>query len=159
LRPAIQVWYRFWGLRANSRRLVLEAAVALTATWVGLRVFGFRRWKRVFGWFAAKMVRRARAADTAPLGAAGAIARFEDAAARHLFLPTNCLERSLVLCWLLERRGIDSRLRFGARKQGGRFEAHAWVEVDGSVVNDVYEPHLHFVPFGKAITSLWTETP
>jgi len=152
------VWHRFWGLRANSRRLVLEAAVALAATWVGLRVFGFRRWKSIFGWFAANRVRHARAARSASWGAAGAIARFEDAAARHFFLRTNCLERSLVLCWLLERRGIDSQLRLGARKEAGRFEAHAWVEVDGSVVNDVYEPHLHFMPFRKAITSLGTET-
>jgi len=138
--------------------LILEAAIALAATWVGLRVLGFRRWKSIFAWFAARRVRRARAADSAPLSAASAIARLEDVAARHLFFRTNCLERSLVLCWLLERRGIGGQLRLGARKEGGRFEAHAWVEVDGSVVNDLYEPHSHFAPFGKAVTPLETES-
>jgi len=159
LRPPIQVWHRFWALRADSRHLILEAAVALTGTWVGLRVLGFRRWKSVLGWFAAGRVRQVPGAESAPLGAARAIARLEDGAARHLVLRTNCLERSLVLCWLLRRRGIGGQLRIGARKQGGRFEAHAWVEVDGSVLNDPHEPHLHFAPFGKALTSLGAETP
>jgi len=139
--------------------LILEAAVALAGTWVGLRVLGFRRWKSIFDWFAARRVQPVRSAESVPLAAAGAIARLEDAAARHLFVRTNCLERSLVLCWLLERRGIARQLRLGARKEGGRFEAHAWVEVDGSVVNDGSEPHQHFAPFGKAITSLGSETP
>ena len=122
-------------------------------------MLGFRRWKSVFAWFSARRVQRAQAPNSAPLGAAGAIARLEDLAARHLFFRTNCLERSLVLCWLLERRGIGSQLRLGARKEGGRFEAHAWVEVDGSVLNDPYEPHLHFAPFEKHMPALGTEIP
>jgi hypothetical protein len=158
LKATIKAWYRFWGLRAHSRRLVLEAAGALVATWVGLRVVGFHRWKPVLGWF-TEGARQMNTADSAVLGAAGAIARFQEAAARHLFLRTNCLERSLVLCWLLERRGIAAQLRIGARKEKGRFEAHAWVEVDGTVLNDATEPHLHFAPFQRSITSLKTETP
>jgi len=158
LKTTIKAWYGFWSLRALSRRLVLEAAVALVATWVGLRVVGFRRWKSMLGWFTAS-ARRVHRADSAVLGAAGAIARFEDAAARHLFLRTNCLERSLVLCWLLERRGIAAQLRIGARKEKGRFEAHAWVEVDGTVLNDAPEPHLHFAPFERPIASLKAEIP
>jgi len=131
--------------------------VALVATWVGLRVVGFRRWKPLLDWFAREKVRRVRTADPALLGAAHAIARFEDAAARHLFVRTNCLERSLVLCWLLEKRGIGARLCIGARKEEGRFEAHAWVEVDGTVLNDMPMPHLHFAPFEQPMTS--PETP
>jgi hypothetical protein len=43
-------------------------------------------------------------------------------------LPTDsrCLFRALTLTWMLERRGIDSRLVIAARTQP--FEAHAWVE-------------------------------
>jgi Transglutaminase-like superfamily len=159
VRAELQAWQRFRGLSEHSRSLVLEAAAALAATWVGLRVVGFRRWKPVLGWFVPERVRPVQTADSAVLGAARAIARFEDAAARHLFLRTNCLERSLVLCWLLERRGIASRLRIGARKQEGRFEAHAWVEVDGTALNEAAEPHLHFAPFEQPIASLETEAP
>jgi len=149
----MEAWRRFRRLSPDSRRLVLEAAGALVATWVGLRVVGFRRWKSVLNWFTAKGLRCARTADSAHLGDAVAIARFQDAARRHLFLSTNCLERSLVLCWLLERRGIDAQLRIGARKQTGRFEAHAWVEVDGTVLNDAPKPDLQFTPFDHPIAS------
>jgi hypothetical protein len=158
LKATIEAWNRFRSLSAHSRSLVLGAAVALVATWVGLRVVGFRRWRSLLGLFESERVRRVRTADAVVLGAARAIARFEDAAARHLFLRTNCLERSLVLCWLLERRGIGARLRIGARKRDGRFEAHAWVEVDGAVLNDLPEPHLHFTPFEQPIRTLETET-
>jgi transglutaminase superfamily protein len=44
---------------------------------------------------------------------------------------SRCLVRSLVLLALLARRGIRSQLVIGAM-QGPDFEAHAWVEFDGS---------------------------
>jgi hypothetical protein len=80
------------------------------------------------------------------------------AAARNLFFSTNCLEKSLVLWWLLRRRGIAAELRIGARKELGRFEAHAWVEMDSQVMNDAGEEHRHFVPFEGPITVLETQT-
>jgi hypothetical protein len=47
----------------------------------------------------------------------------------------KCLTRSLVLHWLLRRRGIASDLRIGVAG-GGEFRAHAWVECGGVPVND-----------------------
>lgn len=50
----------------------------------------------------------------------------------------TCLARSLALCALLERRGELPRLQLGvplAPLRAG-FEAHAWVELDGVVLND-----------------------
>jgi hypothetical protein len=48
----------------------------------------------------------------------------------------DCLPRSLMLCWLLRRRGIDSQLHIGVRKGNGKMEAHAWVERNGVILND-----------------------
>lgn len=45
-----------------------------------------------------------------------------------------CLQRSAVTTYLLRRRGIDAALVIGCRTIP--FESHAWVEVDGRVVND-----------------------
>ena len=50
------------------------------------------------------------------------------------------------------RRGIAAELRVGARKDAGRFEAHAWVESSGVVLNDTSESHLHFVPFDGPVS-------
>lgn len=45
-----------------------------------------------------------------------------------------CLQRSAATVCLLRSRGIPARLVIGA--QPLPFRAHAWVEVDGTVVND-----------------------
>lgn len=45
-----------------------------------------------------------------------------------------CLQRSAVATWLLRTRGIAAELVIGFRPLP--FESHAWVEVDGHVVND-----------------------
>lgn len=45
-----------------------------------------------------------------------------------------CLQRSAVATWLLRRCGLRAELVIGYRPIP--FESHAWVEVDGHVVND-----------------------
>lgn len=48
----------------------------------------------------------------------------------------TCLRRSLVLWWMLRRRGSASQVRIGVRMENGEFTSHAWVERDGQVLND-----------------------
>ena len=60
----------------------------------------------------------------------------------------------LVLWWLLARQGIASDLRVGIRKDGDRFEAHAWVECGGATMNETETPHHHFAAFDTALASL-----
>jgi hypothetical protein len=45
-----------------------------------------------------------------------------------------CLQRSAVLVKVLRRRGVAAKMVIGAQKLP--FKAHAWVEVDGRVIND-----------------------
>lgn len=53
-------------------------------------------------------------------------------------LRMTCLEVSIVLWWLLRWQNIDSVLCLGIpRKAEKPFEAHAWIECCGTVVNDV----------------------
>jgi hypothetical protein len=70
-----------------------------------------------------------------------------DAAAREGLHRGTCLERSLVLWWLLRRKQVPAQICLGARKTASLFEAHAWVEVDGRVINDTGEVHNHYAPF------------
>lgn len=48
--------------------------------------------------------------------------------------PVLCLQRSFVAVRMLRREGVDARLAIGAQRLP--FRAHAWVEVNGTVVND-----------------------
>ena len=154
----MQRWHRFRQLSGYERGVVLEAAGGLLATWVGLRLAGFRRWKTVLGWLPPSVDATARQPIASQRDAAELIARMAAAAARNFFFDTNCLEQSLVLWWLLRRRGIAAELRIGARKEFERFEAHAWVEVDSAVLNDANAEHQHFVPFDGPITPLEART-
>jgi Transglutaminase-like superfamily len=50
-----------------------------------------------------------------------------------------CLQRSAATACLLRRYGVPAQLVIGAQQMP--FKAHAWVEVDGRVVND--KPYMH----------------
>jgi hypothetical protein len=150
----IERWKRFRRLSAFERGVVLEATGGLLATWIGLRLIGFRRWERVLAVFAPTVNTTGPAQSASVRESALLIGRMQEAASRNLFFHANCLEQSLVLCWLLRRRGIDAVLRIGARKESERFEAHAWVELDSQVLNDASAEHRHFVPFERPILSM-----
>jgi Transglutaminase-like superfamily len=53
-----------------------------------------------------------------------------------------CLQRSAVTACLLRKYGLSAQLIIGAQQMP--FKAHAWVEVDGKVVNDKqYVPEMY----------------
>jgi hypothetical protein len=53
-----------------------------------------------------------------------------------------CLQRSAATACLLKRHGVPAQMVIGAQHMP--FKAHAWVEVDGRVVNDKpYAPDLY----------------
>jgi len=55
-----------------------------------------------------------------------------------------CLQRSSATACLLKQHGIRAQMVIGAQKTP--FRAHAWVEVDGRVVNDkAYVPEIYAV--------------
>ena len=55
-----------------------------------------------------------------------------------------CLQRSAATACLLRRYGVPARMVIGAQQMP--FKAHAWVEVDGRVVNDKpYTPEMYAV--------------
>jgi Transglutaminase-like superfamily len=150
----MELWQKFWRLNGYERGLASEAAAGLVATWLGLRLAGFRRWKGVLAQLAPSAGTGTQQQAAAQRESAEVIARMAAATARNIFFGTNCLEQSLVLWWLLRRRGISAQLRIGARKELERFEAHAWVEVDSAALINAGAEHLHFVPFDGPISPL-----
>jgi hypothetical protein len=146
-------WRSYRRLDRDDRRLAAETAVALLATRVGLRLAGLRRWReRIMRQTPAQV----RATTAANLGVGRRIAAIQEAVSRHLPWQPTCLEKSLVLWRQLGRRGIAAELRIGARKEAGRFEAHAWVEIGNVVLNDSGETHMHYAPFDGSILTLET---
>ena len=149
--PLPEKWRRFRKRPREDRALILRAMLLLPLTEFGLRVFGFRRWK---GWIERVTVqtRPQQAADPASQSEiAGRAVRAVRAVELHGPAGSNCLERSMTLWWLLRRQGIGGELHIGARKNGLRLEAHAWVELSGQVLNDSAEVHNHYARFDAPI--------
>ena len=79
-----------------------------------------------------------------------------EAASRYGVARGNCLSRSMVLCHLLRRNGLPATLRVGGRKEGSQFAAHAWVELDGLVIDSSEGLHKDFVPFDRTKSGAWS---
>jgi hypothetical protein len=144
-------------MSGGARSHVLEAAAGLLVTRTCLYVAGFRRWKSAIEWLTSRTAVPGGAAGHEEIASARAIARWEAAAARHLPLRTNCLDRSLTLWWLLRRRGIAAELRIGGRKENGQFVAHAWVESGDVLLDELNNNSKKFEPFESQSAAMGTQ--
>jgi len=81
---------------------------------------------------------------TATADAAERICYAMDMACIWYWKEALCLQRSSATACLLKRYGIPAQLVIGAQQMP--FKAHAWVEVEGRVVNDKpYMPEIYAV--------------
>lgn len=69
----------------------------------------------------------------------------------------RCLARSLTLWFLLKRKGINTDLRFGMRKEDGKLKAHAWVEHHGKPITIDPEVQNSYKMFAETITPTTTQ--
>ena len=150
-------------LSANERRLLTQALVLLPLTFCGVYALGVSRWQRFLTRLAsfgttsnrgpgvspvnhAQDARATRQTDAEASEQARTIARAVKIAAERGLFQANCLQQTLVLWCLLRRNHIESELRFGARKQEGQVQAHAWVELNGVALNEASDVGYHFSP-------------
>lgn len=126
-----------------ERWILVQAYSLLPQIAVWLRVLGFRRTQslltRLGSWL--RSLGSGRGAPD-PVRTAFLV---NGAASRAPF-HASCLVRSLTLWWLLRRQGLESQIRFGVRQGESEFEAHAWVERDGVVLNDTPDVTQRYTP-------------
>ena len=156
--PLSEKWRKFRNRPPEDRKLILRAALILPLTEIGLYFFGFRRWMELLEKFS--LTAGPAQAMPAELRREMALRAARAVRSAELHGPTrpNCLERSLTLWWILRRDGVDAELHIGARKEGGKFEAHAWVELAGHVLNDGVEVHRHYSRFDAPIAAAVAES-
>ncbi|HYT21455.1 MAG TPA: lasso peptide biosynthesis B2 protein [Candidatus Polarisedimenticolia bacterium] len=143
---------RFSALERPARSLFLRAIVLLPLVALSLRWRGFRATQATLQRFLSNDNQQTDAALVR--GVAAMTARMVNAADRRGLVHPSCLAKSLTLWWLLGRQGISSHMRIGIRKKKGKFEAHAWVERDGTALNEPDEHHHHYAAFDAAFSSL-----
>jgi hypothetical protein len=143
-------WQKFGKLTWPEKKLLIQAFLVLPCIKSGLSLIGF---KRLY----------ARLGRQQPAAAYGAVAggrrpaqalittRMVQRAANHHLCKLNCLPRSLALWWLLRRQGIGAELRIGTRRHEDQLEAHAWVEFEGSPLNEYDDVRERYAAFDAAI--------
>jgi transglutaminase-like putative cysteine protease len=117
-------------------------------TRIALRIFGYRRWQRLL-FLTVPGIIDAKVTDEI-ITEARRTARLVRAAGEGI-VKGSCLEQSVVLWWLLRRQRRPCELRIGVRMAAAGFEAHAWVEVGGKVVNDSEDVRQDYAPFEQDI--------
>ena len=110
---------KFLGLPWREQLLMTEAAFALLAVNLALRVGGVRACNTLIG------PDRPRPDKPAPAEQLARVGQAVRRAAAPLRL--HCLPQSIAVMWLLRRRGVAAELRFGAKLEAGELDAHAWV--------------------------------
>ncbi len=146
-------WSKLRQLSRNELWLLCLAGAALPLVALGLRLRGFNQVHAALHSLtpaknACRGDEQKRLQQTT---------RLVRVAADHGLCRANCLPRSLTLWWLLRRQGIASELRIGVSKTGERMEAHAWVEKDGTPLNDRDDVHERFSAFEQPVVQLGPE--
>lgn len=114
--------------------MFFRAYVALIFVDFGLRFFGFRRTVKTVLKERNSAENEAAAIDWARISRTVEIA--QRTFRLYLRPRTECLERSLVIYYLLRQEGIPAQLCIGCTKYPP-LKFHAWVECAGRVINDL----------------------
>lgn len=134
-------------LSANERWLVMQTAVLLPATALLLRRLGFWRCYRAFARSTERPSGNWQSSDDVIRKAERVAAIVAMTNERYSPLYAACLPKSLVLWRALRVRGLPAEFYLGVRTLMGPFEAHAWVEVGGVVLDDVPDVATIYAPF------------
>ena len=124
--------------------IVLEAFLTLAWVRLALRVMPHRVLRNVL----------APAANHPNRGEAASITAVFQRVARATPLAHTCMHRALALQRVLARRGIAATLRIGLGRKPQLLPGHAWLEVDGTIVNDDPEVVARYVPLTITETAL-----
>jgi hypothetical protein len=135
-------WLRWWELTTRERLILLQALALLPVAGILLHFF---RYQTLYAKLQRLTPLRAQGPMPIDLDQARRLGQLVNIAAWRGLYDATCLRRSLLLWWMLRRRGIDSTLRIGVRMEDGEFMSHAWVEWQDTVLNDAPDVGQRFM--------------
>ncbi len=125
---------RLFSLGAKESALLAEAWITLAWIDVIIRVVPYKRWPK---WFhPTPHFETNRPTQTSSMPRCIRLIQITEMAARNHLWPMNCLRRCLSQQRMLSRRSIGSQLHIGVKKTENRLEAHAWLSLNGYILND-----------------------
>ncbi len=140
---------RIRALDAGQWRVVATSVVLLAPIQLMLKSRGLK-------WTAGKMAARSdRPLGKIDIAKAASMAEAVSLVAGRKVVGALCLGRSLLLWYLLRRRGMDAQLVVGTKSPvDDTWMAHAWVELDSVPVNDDADVRDHYGSFDLELPRL-----
>jgi hypothetical protein len=130
----------FLWLPAQQKYLLAKAALVLCTIRLALWLVPFR----VLRGLVLKAGTRTAGNDRQTSYSIDRVSWALDLCSRHLAAPT-CLTQALAAMLLLKHAGHEADLRIGvAKDEGGKLQAHAWVESNGEIVVGAITGLSHF---------------
>ena len=138
---------KFLRLRSADRGLLLKTMLLVWIVRLGLWLLPFHVVRQLL----AKLAVRPSSSQNGGLDLVDRDIWAVTVACRYVPLAT-CLTQALVTKVLLSRHGHHATVRIGvARSDGGKLQAHAWVENNGRVVIGGSEVSLkHYIPLAAS---------
>ena len=134
-------------LSKTDRGLLLSAACLLPIVATSLKIVGLQRTQ---SWLTRNALAPMRPATEQTRADARRAVNIVAAAYRQHPVRSSCLPRTVVLWSLLRRRGIGADVRIGVRSDTqGQFQAHAWLEWNGEVLNDAADVDSQYLPLSR----------
>ena len=151
----MKTWTKLKNLTLVEAKLLLQALLLLPAFHLGLKWFGYYRINRfIDNRFPVEQTGNKTNKEDA-LRISEITTRMVSAASRYGLYHATCLRKSIVLVYLLRKQGIESEVCIGTRRNGGTFEAHAWVEYEGTVINDRADIRENYTLLEDQMPSSW----
>lgn len=149
LKLAVRKLRSFWGLDRSSRWLLLQALLFFPLVILSLKFRGLKRTQ-------SDLVRllppgKILLQDSDRTSKIIQTISMVQLAAKYFQPWVKCVQKSLLLWGLLRHQGINSELRIGVKRDAETFEAHAWVEYEGFVLNDTQNVRDRFAMFDRPI--------
>ena len=128
-------WAKYQSLPVEDRFKLIAYAFLLVLVQIALSWFGYQK---VYTF----LVSHPRKRDLFPgqegesLKVAKHYSYMVSIAARYGLFRATCLRQALLVFWLLRRRGIQTDLRIGVRREGESIFAHAWLNYGEDVITE-----------------------
>ena len=143
-------------LSKNERRLLLKSVLLLPVIHIALLILDYYRLRKVMENLTPLKPIDKSVSEKAILQRAQEIAQIVSIAAQYGLYKATCLRRSLLVWWFLRKEGVGSKICFGVRMSECQLEAHAWVEYQGTIVNDSLKIHDQYTVLDEVLPLIRT---
>jgi hypothetical protein len=152
-----KAFQRYKALDPEARALFRRAVFLMPCITLSLHIRGFKKTQRALQEQLSDASRDLQNGDQER--DVEITCRMVKAGAHYSLIHPTCLAESLTLWYLLRRQNLPATLRIGVSKDSKKFEAHAWVECDGTALNQSEEPHQHYAAFDTGFSDIQDNRP